>query len=110
MKEQKSKIKTFEKDKIIWECLNAAANGPFFPDVEFHTLFGLTKEEVRKISLEWEKLDRKNELVQRAVNNSIVNLIGYPIDNPKKWPDYISISREELEDFYKSLFIERGIQ
>lgn len=110
MEEQEPKIKTFEKEKIIRECLNAAANGPFFPDVEFHTLFGLTKGEVRKIFLEWEKLDRKNELVQRAINNSINNLIGYPIDNPEKWSDYISISRDELEDFYKSLFKDRGLQ
>ena len=30
--------------KIIAEALSAAAEGPFFPDWEFHTLFGLERE------------------------------------------------------------------
>jgi hypothetical protein len=36
-----------ELDKaIVGQALRAAANGPFFPDWEFHALFGLERSEV----------------------------------------------------------------
>ncbi|WP_162584044.1 hypothetical protein [Variovorax sp. PBS-H4] len=38
-----------DDSSIISECLWAAADGPFFPDWEFSTLFGLSREEVRDL-------------------------------------------------------------
>ena len=35
---------------IVGQALRAAADGPFFPDWEFHTLFGLERSEVRAIA------------------------------------------------------------
>ena len=32
--------------EVVRECLDAAVRGPFFPDSEFHTLIGLTSDEV----------------------------------------------------------------
>ena len=40
---------TPQEQKVIYECLQASVNGSFFPDWEFHTLFGLTRDEVREI-------------------------------------------------------------
>ncbi len=40
--------KLSETDKaVIGQALRAAADGPFFPDREFHTLFGLERSDVR---------------------------------------------------------------
>ena len=85
---------------IIGQCLNAVVHGPFIPECEFQTLFGLTRNEVREISDRWPVIDEKSESIKIAVNNSINNLLGYPIEYPERWDEYISISRETLQDIY----------
>ena len=41
-----------EKERgVVRECLGATVEGPFFPDWEFQTLFGLERDEVRRILL-----------------------------------------------------------
>ena len=43
-----------ERDRdVIERCLRAAVEGPFFPDWEFHALFGLDREEVRAVLSAW---------------------------------------------------------
>lgn len=67
-------------------CLNAVVHGPFFPDCEFHTLFGLTRLEVEIVLTEWPNLpaqtpsgyDSPGHFQDVAVNNSMNNLLGYP--------------------------------
>ena len=44
---------TQAESKIVGEVLRAAANGPFFPDWEFHTLFGLERDQVRQVAVAW---------------------------------------------------------
>ena len=85
------------QEQIIGECLKAADSGRFFPDWEFHTLFGLERDEVAKVASAWPNVDLSDERVCLAINNSFGNLLNYPIDHPKEWPDYLSVSREELE-------------
>lgn len=40
---------TQEDRKIIGDCLRATVEGPFFPEWEFHILFGLTRAEVARV-------------------------------------------------------------
>lgn len=86
-----------KQTQIIGECLRAAASGQFFPDWEFFTLFGLEREEVAWVAAAWPDVDLSDERVWLAINNSIGNLVGYPIDHPKELSTYLSVSREELE-------------
>jgi hypothetical protein len=65
--------------EVVRECLRAAVNGPFFPDWEFETLFGLDREEVRRVLLSWPTLNEADETVVPAINNSMNNLLGYPM-------------------------------
>ena len=76
--------------KSLDQGLHAAADGPFFPDGEFHTLFGLDRSEVRKIADEWPKCSASAEDVTTAVNNSLNNLLGYPHSEDAVWPQWIS--------------------
>jgi hypothetical protein len=85
---------------VIKECVNAAANGPFFPDWEFATLFGLTRKEVREILNQWTDVDTASEHTRTAINSSFNNLTGYPISNEEQWPDFISVSRKKLKKIY----------
>jgi len=82
--------------QIIGECLDAAADGPFFPDWEFQTLFGLTREEVRLIAQHWPDMDWCDDNVRLAVNNSLNHLIGYPHRVGDGWSDWVSVDRDEL--------------
>ena len=51
-------------------------------------------------SLNWPGVKQVEVDLNMAVNNALVNLIGYPIDCPNQWSQYISVSREELKKFY----------
>ena len=91
--------------EIIRQCLNAAVHGPFFPDWEFHALFGLERGEVKYVLDVWPGLDdSKKEVrsaVRSAINNSLNNLLGYPHGCEKEWSLFISVSRSEVERIFK---------
>lgn len=83
--------------KVIGECLNATASGPFFPDWEFDTLMGVNREDFSKIAARWPDVDLLDERVRDAVSNSLLNLSGYPIDQEEDWSEYVSVPREALD-------------
>ena len=83
--------------EVIRECLQAAVEGPFFPDWEFQTLFGLTRDDVKRVLQSWPDLNEADESVTRAINNSFNNLLGYPIPNKEEiWSKFMSVTGEEL--------------
>ncbi len=90
--------------EIIGECLSAAAHGPFFPDGEFCTLFGISREEVALVAGEWPVVIENSEIANIAINNSFANLTGYPIkpDKMAYWEEFISVPREELIPIFKT--------
>ena len=54
-----------------------AANGRYFPNWEFHSLIGLSKDEVRREAASWPETN--DEEAQRvAVLDSLLNLLYYP--------------------------------
>jgi hypothetical protein len=83
---------------IIGQALRAAADGPFFPDWEFHTLFGLQRSEVRVIADEWPNPSAPPGKVALALNNSLNNLLGYPHSEDAAWTHWISVDRQQLND------------
>src|SRR5262249_52003876 len=88
-----------ERD-VIRDCLRAAVEGPFFPDGEFSTLFGLSRTEVREVLESWPNLDEANESVVLAINNSLNNLLGYPHGLQDKWSEFIPVTEQELSRIY----------
>ena len=62
---------------LIGKCLKAAAIGPYFPDWEFPTLFGLTREQMKAIAHGW-PLNATDPDTATAVRNTFSNLLGYP--------------------------------
>lgn len=67
-----------EDVKIIGDCLAAVIEGPFFPEWEFQTLFGLERADVARVARSWPNISAEDETVDLAVNNALVNLTGYP--------------------------------
>jgi len=83
-----------ERD-LIAQCLRASAVGPFFPEWEFSTLFGLERAEVRAIADAWPVIADR-EKTEVAINNALNNLVGYPHGGEGVWSKWISAPRTEL--------------
>lgn len=85
--------------EVIGQCLRAAADGPFFPDWEFHTLFGFERVEIRRIAERWPDWDDDVEQAD-AINAAMNNLLGYPHRRWDAWHDYISPISSEVARIY----------
>ena len=91
-----------DKD-VVGQALRAAADGPFFPEWEFHALFGLPQSEVRAVADAWPDVELTNADVALAINNSLANLAGYPHGQDSQWSQWISVERTELDRLLRRL-------
>jgi hypothetical protein len=87
---------TVEERDFVHRCLKAATEGPFFPEWEFSTLFGLTRDEVRSVWSSWKTLEAEDEVVRLAIDNCFSNLLRYPHAEQEAWDRLISASRDEV--------------
>jgi len=87
---------TPEERKVVLECLNAAAMGPFFPDWEFQTLFGVERTDVKSVIDAWPSVDESDAIVDAAIANSMNHLLGYPHGHVRAWSQYISVTPKEV--------------
>jgi hypothetical protein len=88
---------------VLGQALRAAADGPFFPDWEFHTLFGLGRSQVRAIANAWPEPAASSEDIEIAVNNSLNNLLGYPHQQEAVWSQWVSVDRRQLNELFNRL-------
>lgn len=79
---------------IIGRALRAAVDGPFFPEWEFQTLFGLSREELGAVADSWPGHLRESA-TEVAVMNALNNLCGYPISGADQLSRF-SLDREQL--------------
>ncbi len=64
--------------EVVRRALAAAADGPYFPDWEFQTLFGIERVQVRETLAAFPALSTSNEAQFLSVNNSLLWLVSYP--------------------------------
>ncbi|MEM1417859.1 MAG: hypothetical protein AAGH15_23370 [Myxococcota bacterium] len=81
-----------EDIEVLRRCLHLAVDGPYFSDAEFHTLMGLSRDEMRAIAEAWPEptaeappgYESAEEAQNVAVNNAANNLVGgYPHGVPQ---------------------------
>jgi hypothetical protein len=89
--------------EIVRECLQAAAEGPFFPEWEFQTLMGVDREVVRRVRDEWPDQTVEDQDFTCAVAGSLNNLLGYPHGHESEWSKYISADAEQVRIILKKL-------
>ena len=89
---------TDEDIRIIAGCLKAVLEGPFFPEWEFSTLFGLQRVEVAEIARTWPMVDESDKRVHLAVKNALVNLTDYPHGEEQHWNRFLSVPPARLRD------------
>jgi hypothetical protein len=91
------------ESRVVGEVLRAAADGPFFPDWEFHSLFGLEREEVRRIADDWPLPTAPPDDVVVAVNNSMNMMLSYPHRKHDMWEDWISVDQHAVNELFNRL-------
>jgi hypothetical protein len=74
--------------EIIRCALIAIVEGPFFPDWEFQTLFGVDRSEMRDALAKFPALSTLNSIPSFSVNNALFFLTTYPIKDEKPLSDY----------------------
>lgn len=104
-------LKKFSSDEqqILFDCLRAAAYGPFIGDRIFPTLMGLDREFVRNLADQWPLIDFEDEQVQAAIGASMLNLTSYPHKKYEQWDDYFSSDKEvvyELMDKFRQVRVQ----
>ena len=91
-----SKLTANERE-IVFRCLRAAAEGPFFDDKEFHPIFGLDRDEVRAVISRWSEVNENDEDVALAINNSFANLLGFPHHEGKVLREMVGVGDKEIQ-------------
>jgi hypothetical protein len=64
--------------RTVRECLLAAASGGFFPDWEFDTLTGFSRNEIEKMAEVWPNGETSPEDAIGAAVSVLSNLLNYP--------------------------------
>ena len=97
--------------ELVGRCLTAAVDGPFFPDWEFTTLFGLSREEARSVARAWPDVDLSNPQVWRTVHNVLNNLLGYPHGEIEAVERVVGAPHDELSAlFQRWLVLAREVE
>ena len=96
--------------QIIEQCLNAAVHDPFFPDVEFHTIFGLEREDVTRVARQWRQYVSYDREAKRAVSNAILDFLSYPHGCGERLAEYVTASWDELDSILKRWRVTQGLE
>jgi hypothetical protein len=91
-----AKMAAFDR-RIIFECLTAAARGPFFSDADLSILFGLDRRELLGIVARIPRIDDSEPNVRRAIGHTLLDLLGYPHGKGSEWSKWVSVSPAEVE-------------
>lgn len=79
-----SDLSTSER-RVVFECLRASLEGPFFPEEEFTSIFGISRAELAEVVAAWPEVDEHTDEVRLAIRNAMNNLLGYPHDCHAVW-------------------------
>ncbi|WP_053076565.1 hypothetical protein [Caenimonas sp. SL110] len=82
--------------ETVKQCLQAAVDGPFFPEWEFEALFGVNRGLVRAVLNEWPAGAMSEDDVGCAVVGSLNNLLGYPHGHESELARYVAMPLDEV--------------
>ncbi len=87
---------TEKEQAVVYDCLRAATEGPFFAEREFGALFGMARAEVGSVMRAWPRVDRSDETVSLAISNAIANLLRQTHVLPEERRRWVPASDEEI--------------
>jgi hypothetical protein len=80
---------------VIGECFALATEGSVFPEWEFRTLFGRSRDELREVAAQLTKEATVTRPTAKAVQNVCANVFGYPGVTAAEWNKWVSVSAAE---------------
>jgi hypothetical protein len=83
--------------QTVFECLFAAEQEEFFPEWEFETLFGITRNQLKGVREQWPTVDIAQPEVGAAIVCSMNHLLGYPNAQDGRWERYISVQPDAVK-------------
>lgn len=89
-----------DEREVVRRSLAAAADGPYFSEWEFQTLFGLTRAELSEVVRAWPAVDETRELVQSAIGNALANLLGSPHNRMAQLERELGVNAAKLEQVF----------
>src|SRR5215470_15299961 len=89
-----------EEREVLRRAMVAAAEGPYFPDWEFQTLFGVTRAEVSDVVRARPRLDESHDVFRQAINNALVHLIHYPHGQTVRLERELGVATARLEGIF----------
>ncbi len=92
---------TVVEREIVRERLQTSVAGPFFPDREFDTLFGVERGRVKEVLKACPNVGEEDEVVSLVLNNALNHLLGYPHKCEYIWSDYISVPSGEVARIFQ---------
>jgi hypothetical protein len=87
---------------IVAKALRASVEGPFFPEDEFQTLFGVDRDEVASLLARFRNIDVNQEADFLVVNNALLWLVSYPHHLENHLRDF-GLSDGELTPLLRSI-------
>jgi len=88
---------------VVAKSLRAAANGTFFPDWEFETLTGATRNKIRSEADAWLGTTERSPQMRELALSVISNLLGYPHDQRSELEALIGADSTELTALLRKL-------
>lgn len=88
---------------IVARSLRAAADGTFFPDWEFETLIGATRNKIRSEADAWIRSAESSPRMRELALSVISNLLGYPHDQRSELEALIGADFKELDALLRKL-------
>lgn len=85
---------------LLMSCVRVAAESSLFPDWEFHTLFGLSRSQVDEIAAQGPTAEDRHPDVAQAINNAVVNLLGYPHGRLEWVYEVLGADEQEIQRVY----------
>lgn len=90
-----------EDRDLIRRCLEACQDRRFFEDVEFETLFGLTRPAFCAAARRWTEHGRIAPQIESAILSALNNLLGYPHGMDDRLQAEFGVSREQLGEVFR---------
>ena len=91
---------TPDERELVRRSLVVAIEGPYFPDWEFQTLFGVTRAEVAEVVRKWPAVDETRDVARLAIDNALANLLGYPHGRTAQLKSELGVTTERLEQVF----------
>jgi len=83
--------------EALGKCLDAAARGPFFDDVELKSLFGRSRESMQVVAGMWPRMNLAAPDLRELLAQIVRELIARENPTSPAWNEWIGASPEKLE-------------